>query len=232
MKIVFHLPRSKNPKTITPQAATPRKVWPREAAIPFSRGILRQLLWTEDARQSKNHNSPGGDTKKGMAARRQELLRQLLWTEDARPAVVVGHSHFFRSFVRDLLDASNSNAGGDSKGGAGAFERANPELCADLRNKKLCNCGMLRLDLELSQKVDPNTSANAEKTSYPTCQVVLAALCVGSKLGSGQMESLVGGSGSQSSAPKSSPVVGGEGARGAAEPPSETVSGTIPAATE
>jgi hypothetical protein len=52
----------------------------------------------------------------------------------AETIVLVGHSHFIREMLRAQMHSD--------------FAAAQPQLAADLRKKKLSNCGIARLDLE------------------------------------------------------------------------------------
>ena len=67
-----------------------------------------------------------------MSARCAELFRQLHYCAEER-IVLVGHSHLFREFFRQLLH--------------GDFVAREPELAAQLRARKLENCGCACLDL-------------------------------------------------------------------------------------
>ena len=61
-----------------------------------------------------------------------ELFRQIRYCDEER-IVLVGHSHLFREFFRQLLHDD--------------FVAREPELSAQLRSRKLENCGAACLDL-------------------------------------------------------------------------------------
>ena len=69
----------------------------------------------------------------GVQQRLGDLLDQIKYSP-AETVVLVGHSHFFRELLRAQLDPS--------------FAEREPTLTAQLKSRKLSNCGVARLELD------------------------------------------------------------------------------------
>jgi hypothetical protein len=93
--------------------------------LRFDLQEVEDRWWTEGASESPEQ----------LQARAAEFVAQLLYSPH-RVVVVVGHSHFFRAVFRDHISS--------------VFRAESPRLARELSEGKLSNCGIARVDLEMS----------------------------------------------------------------------------------
>jgi len=79
------------------------------------------------------------DSSEMLHHRLQEFMAQILYTPH-ETAVVVGHSHFFRSVFKSCLSEE--------------FGAVNKTLAKDIVTKKLCNCGVVKMQLDPRRGVE------------------------------------------------------------------------------
>jgi len=87
------------------------------------------------------------DSSEQLHARLQDFMAQLLYTPH-RTAVVVGHSHFFRSAFKAFL--------------AKELYDEDPQMAKDITTKKLMNCGVARVELDPRRGVEGNPIVGVE----------------------------------------------------------------------
>lgn len=87
------------------------------------------------------------DSKKELGHRLDDFISQLLYTPH-RTAVVVGHSHFFREVYRKFLSAE--------------WERSNVKFSKELKQGKMDNCGVVRVELDAARELSDGPIVSAE----------------------------------------------------------------------
>lgn len=106
------------------------------------------------------------DSAEQLHARLQDFMAQILYTPH-QTAVVVGHSHFFRSAFKAFLSKE--------------FHQRNPQLAKDITSKKLMNCGVARVELDPRLGVEGGPIVNVElvlgTTLHADGAAMLAACC-------------------------------------------------------
>lgn len=99
---------------------------------------FRQLRFDVQEVEDRWWFEGAAESQAQLDKRLEEFVAQLLYSPH-RSIIVVGHSHFFRSLMRGFL--------------CDDFKHRCSDLADSLTNKKLQNCGVVRLELETSRGI-------------------------------------------------------------------------------